>query len=454
MDNLENKKNSNKRKKQNIGKKKKKVRRRLKKPVLVILILAIAMGAFFVYRSQFCPSESEKSCYVNKMKRKSFREVSRDFNEDYLISDYAICGESLCLYHDPYGEKKKDDVIGKNVELYNVETKEKFAYTFSGGIDGNVPLGLLPQGLYEVYVYDHYEKKRVYFNESLHSQPFVSMRRNNQVKKISLEADQDLLKKYNIHYDKNYLFLTVEDTNPEENIIDIVIDPGGNVYNPLSGDTEIGAVSKWMEEPKEAYEFSKLVQKKLQDVGLRVRLSRAQDEVNSYYGENGRTGRGYQQRAKVFLSLGMVEDENLVYPFIRTSPYTNASLANEVAYTLSNANIELSYLGYHDSLQKGVVFDDMFVNDKGKKQKQELYPALRESGGKSTYAGTLDFAKENKKYKSAYGMDSIMFYFANVGKVESVEYYKKNKEKMADQLVKAIVDYYQIGGTDGETTIK
>ena len=226
------------------------------------------------------------------------------------------------------------------------------------------------------------------------------------------------------------------------------------MYNPLSDGVEVGAVSKRMEEPKEAYEFSKMVQKKLQEVGLRVRLSRSQDETNSYYGKNGRTGRGYQQQAKLFLSLGMIEDEDLVYPFIRTSPYTNASLANEVAYTLDKANIELSNLGYHDSLQKGVIFDEKIIDDKEKKQPQELYPALRESGGKSTYAGTLDFAKENKKYKNAYGMDSIIFYFANVGKAESVDYYVANKEKMANQIVAAIIDYYQIGGTDDETTVK
>ena len=218
MDNLENKKINDKRKKQNVTKKKKKVKRRLKKPVLVILILAIAVGAFFVYKVQVCQPDSEKSCYIDKMKRKPFKNVNQNFDGDYLITDYAIYGESLCLYHDKYNGKKKDDVIGKNIELYNVETQTKYAYTFSGGIDGNVPLGLLPQGLYEVYVYDHYKKKRVYSDNSFHSKPFISLRRNDRVKKIYLEADQDLLRKHNIHYDKNNLFLTVEDTDPEENV--------------------------------------------------------------------------------------------------------------------------------------------------------------------------------------------------------------------------------------------
>ena len=75
----------------------------------------------------------------------------------------------------------------------------------------------------------------------------------------------------------------------------------------------------------------------------------------------------------------------------------------------------------------------------------DVYPQLRESGGKQTFTGVLENSSANQGYKDVFGMESIVFMLANGSNEESVQYYQENKEQMAKTIADAICDYYGIG---------
>ena len=169
--------------------------------------------------------------YLELLDRSVVQEnVSEKFKNTYEANDYLIYGENMMFYANEY-DGNVDPMQGMNVLLRNVETEEEISYTFSGGVDSGIGLASLSQGLYEVYVYDNYVKKRLYFQDEEESLNFSTMRRNEMVKNIQVHASKDYLKDFGVNMDKNYVFISVVDNIPMVRTIDVLIDPGGNVYN-------------------------------------------------------------------------------------------------------------------------------------------------------------------------------------------------------------------------------
>ena len=63
------------------------------------------------------------------------------------------------LYEEQYSTESTDKLLGKNVLLKNLVNNQEFIFTFSGGVDSGIDLSQLDEGLYEIYVYDHYKQK-------------------------------------------------------------------------------------------------------------------------------------------------------------------------------------------------------------------------------------------------------------------------------------------------------
>ena len=417
----------------------------------IVIACSVFFVALFLYLNR--PSELERldADYLDVIDEKTIdANISKTYKDVYKLSDYSIYGESLNLYQKKYDGLKVDDTLGKIVMLCNLKTQEEITVTFSGGVDAGIPLGQLDEGFYEIYLYDHYTKKRLYFDDEVHSDNFSTLRREGKVKNIRLDADKHMFD--DMELDRNYAFLTVVESIPKVKVNDVIINPGGNVYNNALNGVEVGAVSNLASEPQEMDELAKLVKKYLEQAGLRVKIARQPDEALSYYGQAGRVSQGYESQAKVYLNLSMIEDNDVTRPFIKTSPHTSAFLANSLSYEFDKENIEMENIVTNSILEHGVMYDESFYDDKGKTTVHETQPGLRETGGKCTYAGTLDYAKENSKYKNSYGMESVIVYVANVESKDSVEYYHKRKEIFAKKIADGIISYYQIGGIESETT--
>jgi hypothetical protein len=426
--------------------------------ITLVVILSILIVAIFVYRSQPTDIDRLSNTYLDTVQDASLirKNVSSSFEDVYAIEDYTIYGESLLFYQEPYTENSTSDLLGKNVVLRNVETGQELLYTFDSAIDSGVNLGELDDGLYEVYVYDHYMRKRIYSASQMYTDDFYTIRRDGKVKCVNLVADANYLKDFKVSMDENYLFITVISQIPKVKVVDVVIDPSGQVYNESAGTVDAGMGSSLIDEASASYELACMIKEELEASGLRVALTRSDEasDTPSYYGSDSRVAVGYNSSAKVFLNLSMLyeENENYLRPYFMVSSLTKSSLGNALAYEMNADGIELSNPVTEELLEKGVVYDGLSQQEDGTYTKLSLYPQLRETGGKATLTGTSDISTGNTAFQSANGMAAVMFRYCNLAMDDSVEYYLENKEEIARSIAQALLNYYSIGVEISETS--
>ena len=411
----------------------------------VILVTALAVGGYWWFNRPG-PIEKLDLTVLETADRETVKEgVRTDFSEGnvYPISDYAFLGETLTLYQNPYDPITADPTLGKNVLLRNILTGEEFSYTFGGGGDLGIQTGDLPEGVYEIYLYDQYEKKRVYFDDPVQSDTLDDIRRSGTVKSVVLDADKDLLSGYDVSLDRNYAFLVVTDQVPRVKTVDVVLDPGGNLYNELTGVTDTGAQYQDRNEAQLAMELADLVAARLEAAGLKVAYTREADEISGYYGDAGRAAAGYSRNGKVFLTLSMADDETTSRPWLRTSPFVSGGLPSRIAYDLRQAGIELQGTA-STAGDSAVIFDTQQQNEDWSYNQFSMTPGIRETGGKITWAGHSGVITGNQMYQDAAGMYPVEFVFGNASNADSMEYYLSHKEQIADAIAAGILDYYNI----------
>lgn len=423
-----------------------------KRLVMITAILAISAILLFLYLNR--PNEIDKlnTDYISTMNRNIVKEkVKTSYPNTFKAADYTVYGETLALYGDEYGGVELDPFLGKAVQLQNVETGEQYSFTFSGKGDAAIQLGELSEGIYDIYIYDQYTKKRIYFDAPIHSDEIVTMRRNGEVKTVTLEAGKDLFKNFNITLDKDYAYLVVKDTIPQKEIIDVLIDPSGNVLNEITGEIYEGALSDTINEKETSYTLALQMKEALEKYGLKVELTRDENGALSYYGKEGRVGKGYEKKAKLFIDLSMCDEESINRPFLKVSPWTNASFANQIVYFMEKDGVELDYpYSSSDLLNSGVIFDSLLTNDQYELTNYSIDPALRESGGKATYAGQLN-ELGNQRYANAYGMNAVVLVYANIQNQDSINYFKQNKDLIVRSFVQGIASYYDLKEEQDET---
>ena len=393
--------------------------------------------------------------YLDGLDRNTVREnVKEKYADSFEAKDYTVYGEELSFYSGKYGPKTFRSMQGMMVLLRNIETQEEITYTLSAGIDVGVSLHSLRTGVYEIYVYDHFIEKRLYFEKEINSDTFTSVARAGLINEVTLQASSDFLSDFGIKSDKNYAYLTVKNTKQPEDVYDVIIDPSGFETNEWTG-VDPGYEDEKISEGKASYELALMIQEKLEAAGLKVKLTRGEDEAINYYGDVSRVSRGYTARGKVFLSLTLYLDaQNLYRPMIQVSPYSDGMLANRIAKTMTANGLEMAYITNAEDLERGVLYASFIKNDKEKNTRFDAYPPIREAGGKATFAGQYEGYEENAKWSDFYGMYSILFEYANIANPDSIDYYLANKEAIADSIVEAILDYYEIEVVTGETNTK
>ncbi|MDD7281087.1 hypothetical protein [Floccifex sp.] len=418
--------------------------------ITIVLVIAIIAVGIFLFLNRVTDVDKIGMTYSEVFDQKVLSQnVTTKFKQTYQLKDYTVYGENMMLYEDMYTNESSDSLLGKNVLLKNIVTNSESIFSFAGGVDSGINLAELDEGVYEIYVYDHYKQKRVYFSDEFESDKFTTMRRNGMVKTITLNTNRDFLDDIGINLEKNYAFLVVIDNTPLSSVYDIVMDPCGNTIDISSNSIDYGYENDSIQEANESYELALLVKEELEKEGLRVLITRQKDEDSSYYGSDSRVGKGYESQAKVFISLGMCADDSIAYPYIVTSPYTNGLLANEIAYYMKGHNVNMMPVSNESRLQEGVCFDTLLEGEQGDSYIEwEAYPQIRESGGKSTFAGRISIAAENKIYRESNGMYGLYFAFANINSQESIDYYYANKGVIASTLANGIMQYYRIQGNE------
>lgn len=428
----------------------KKIEKNPRNMIIAVLVVSIVVIGVFLFANRRTDVDKVSMPYHEVFDNDILKaNVRTSFKQTYGLKDYTIYGETLILYEEPYVMTEVDGLLGKSIVLRNVATEEELIFSFTGGIDSGIDLGMLDEGMYEIYVYDHYKKKRVFFEDEFSSEQFVTLRRDGKVKMVTLNTEKDYLEDIGVEMDQNYAFLTVIENTAVASVYDVVLDPSGYVIDIATNNVDYGIITETFKEYEESYNFALKIKQYLENKGLRVLITRDADETKAYYGKNGRAGLAYDSGAKLFISLGAYQDDETQSPYIVTSPYTSAMLANEVAYYLKENNIIMDWVSFDDQLQRGVAFDSFHQEYEANlgyyiDTEFELLPQIRETGGKLTMAGTMVNAAENQMFTDDYGLYGLFIYYTNATNPDSLAQYEATKDLLAKRIVEGICQYYQI----------
>lgn len=407
---------------------------------IVMLIIAILAMCTYTYVTQN-QKEQEIFTICGWNEKRTQERLKGSFTDTYRVSDYLYYGESLALYQNDYVLGGSDDMSRKSVELVNLCNEEAITYTMESSLDRQIDTSELEPGFYALYVNDNLVKKRLVFDEVLHTDVFTTVRREGKVKEITLLADHKMLPEEN-QLDKNYLFLQVEEKEPKEDYVDIFIDPYGNHIN-ANGVVETGGQGNGLKEYEQAYDAAVLLKEKLEALGLRVAISKEkQEEIISYYGENGRMEKAYVSCARYYIDLGMNSATSTGYRGMEFyhSNYASETLANAIMYAMKkNTALEPSNMYTWIERSEGVTNSALCEGIDGNKIYDAL-PSLRESGGLGTGAASFNgtaqenasFAKENRQ-----GMNALSLNLLYLTNSEDVAIWKENKDTIINELANA-----------------
>ena len=415
-----------------------KQKRKIRWKLVIPLLLLIALILYAIITVLLPDTDDEQGytiCGLNE--EKSAQLLNKQNAQIYEIQDYTYYGESLGLYTDTYDTESNDELVGKTLQLHNLCNDKVATMTIDADVDLKISLSDLEPGFYEITVIDDLVEKQLVYKETLESEPFTTIRRNKQVKHATLIANKDLLQDKGIHWKENYLYLQVESGKPDEDVVDVYLDPYGMntdfQYVPDEGSSGHG-----LKEYKETYEAAQIIKKQLESYGLKVEISRADvDETAApAYGEDGRFAQAYESGARYYISLRMNQSEmNLGGVEIWHSAHASSVLGRQIMYGLEkNLGMKASTYVNPDGSGVGPSYVDKQYFD------NNIY--LRETGGRETFAAMYSelSREENASFKDANGMHALEIDFGYVTNSEDAAFWKAHKEEIAKQVADSFAE--------------
>lgn len=398
--------------------------------ICIVLLLGIAILVGLEFQNQLDLWSRHSSTYLDSISITDLAYTPQESYEQSIeVGDMTVYGNTLIFYAQEYDPLVPDGFYGRVAQLRNIETGAWISTTFTGGIDSGFDLQSLPQGVYELYLSDEYTPKRAYVSQAIAPIQLFTVRDHDQVKSIQLSANTNYLGKFNIFTDKPYLYISVTQQDPIAHYVDIVLDPSGTLAFSEEDD------------PNDQYEaqlswaLANQVKAYLENAGLRVEFSQDPQENLGYLGSPSRLSTGYQNQAKIFLSLSM-DYQEYNYPYCVSSPLSNGLLGNALVQSLKQEGVTLANVSLDSQLNTGNSYDNFF----GFSYLSTL-PILRESGGKATGAGLLGGWEENALFSNANGMAAVAFYYASAVNESSLQYYLDHQDSIAKGLAQGILEY-------------
>lgn len=359
----------------------------------------------------------------------------------------------------------KDNFEGVKLLITNGENYEKIynlSYSFKDGnvffssgeeMNNSIPLDQLSPGKYYLQVrlkannskdYKYYTFSDSSGNKAIEYYTLTKNEKNNKIV-VKFEKENFEDKQY------SYLGLTVSEANLPDNVFDIAIDAG-------SGGTDAGETSGGLKESNLMLEYAKTLKEKLESKGYKVKLTRDENNSDSFtdtnmYNEDGRITIACKSNAKYMISLHTGESG---FSGIQVYCPNNVdfTMAKSFASNLYNMS-SLEFSGNNTWKITDGVYQRNFTNDEIKartsnSEKQGIEPytittntpflyTIRETGGIATHAfvdGRNTNFGTNKYYNSNQGIET---YQISVGSI------KKDKEILEnekEQICQAIADVF------------
>lgn len=409
------------------------------------IILGAAAAAlligFGIYSYQAHRVEKISLTYLDSISMQDlYQKPQSTFEETIEVHDSTVYGTSLVFYDQAYQPLETDGFYGRNAMLKNIEDGSTITTTFSGGADSGFDLQSIPEGVYEIYLYDGYTPKRAWTEKSFSSDPVVTVRDNGTVKKVQLSASEYYLDKFGVKTDRPYLYLAVTESEPVVRYADVMLDPAGLVPGAVD------YVADGFDENEQSWALARRVQTYLENAGLKVAWSHQPTESTGYAGSGSRSALGYDQQAKVFVSFTM-DSQDEPRPYCLSSPFSNGRLGNQIVLALRDQGVDLQPVTTLPQLDQGNGYDAILPDASLQNSPFSSSPAIRETGGKATSAGKMDGWQANEAYSNSPGMEAVLFCYASTENADSRTYYLEHQDQIARGIAQGILNYAHISAS-------
>lgn len=377
---------------------------------------------------------------------------------EFDISSYSIFGTHLNIEGCINTKLSNPKLIlkGKNneINLKSVfyEDNENTCFCISEYSNDGINLDELNKGKYVLLVYDNEKKYTLNNSTDYDDLEYYTVTKNNKNNKINIK-----FKEYN---GKNYVNFIIKESKLPQNVYDISIDPGHGGKDP-------GAIGKL--NGIEYYEsnltlgVSLLIKQELENTGLKVHITRSEDEYLNVYNQGGRALLANENNAKYSFSIHF----NSSYG---TNKFGGVEvyIPNNVDYTLATmlANNLSEVVGYSKNsdfrIKDGVYFkyfkqSDIDASDEAM-QEDEMQPydivlgcpymyMIREVGGVHTHA-YIDERNEdygvNSYYNSNKTAEPYLLELAYINYPSDLKKALNNPEDFSNAISRAIKEYLNI----------
>lgn len=415
---------------------------------LMLFIIAVVIGVFVYF-------------YINK---DTVYEILKDVeNEEFYITNYSIYGTHMningCIDKVIEGDislvlknKKEEILVDSNFSNENNKTCFSLSDNYNDGLYlddlkvGNFLLLVKVDSNSEISYYT-LNNKTEYKNLE-----YYTITKNNSNNKIDVLFD--------VYKDKNYLEFKIKEQSLSKDVYDITIDPG-------HGGKDVGASGKLngttYYEADLTLKISMLLKKELEDLGLRVKMSREEDIKVDPYGEGGRALIPNEVNSKYSLSIHLNSASGtMTYGGVEvyTPNDINLDLATLIADNISNV------VGYSkkptDKISRGIYYT-CFTKKDIEESKEEMLESdmkpydikvgspymymIREVGGIHTGAyidGRNEYYGLNNYYNSNKVAEPYLLELAYINYNNDLKTLVKNPEKFSHAISSALKEHLNI----------
>ena len=410
--------------------------------IFFIVLLGIFSYIFFTYQEL-----------------KYYEEILKEVDSlEFDINNYSIFGTHLNIEGCINKELNFPELILKNKEeeiilesKFYVEEGSTCFYISDYNNDG-IYLDELKEGNYILLVQDNELNYTLNNNTTYEDLEYYTITKNNSNNKINITFKE--------YESKPYVNFVIKKSTLPEDVYDISIDPGHGGKDP-------GAIGKL--DGIEFYESnltlgaSLLIKEELEELGLKVHITRNDDIYLNSYGEYGRVVVANKNHAKYSFSIHF----NSSYG-IPKSGGVEVYTPNDVDYTLATmlATNLSEVVGYSRNssfrVKDGVYFKyfkQVDIDDsKDALLEMEMTPyditlgapymyMIREIGGIHTYAyvdGRNEYYGLNKYYNSNQTAEPYLIELAYINYSEDLRKALNNPEEFSNAVSSAIKDYLKI----------
>lgn len=415
------------------------------KKVFVILFI-ILLGVFsYIYYTY------EESKY--------YEDILDKVNEEaFNINSYSIFGTHLNIEGCINKELNNSDLILKNKEeeiilkssFYKEDGSTCF-YVSEYNNDG-IYLDDLKLGDYILLVKDNDIYYTFNNNTSNSDLEYYTITKENSNNKINI--------KFKVYENKNYVNFIIKKSKLPDNVYDISIDPGHGGKDPGSIG-KLNGVEYY--ESNLTLKVSLLLKEELENIGLKVHMTRSEDIYLDPYGEGGRALLANDNNAKYSFSIHFNSDYGIM-----TYGGVEIYIPNDIDLTLSRlfASNLSTVVGYSKNsnfkIEDGLYykyFKQSDIDESNESMKEDgMIPfdivlncpymyMIRELGGINTYAyidGRNDYYGLNSHYNSIKTVEPYLLELAYINYSSDLSKVVNNPELFSDAISKSIKEYLNI----------